>query len=78
METGAPGRRELARRVDGAIEITLYWYPDEDTTSIEVRHVVTDETVSFAVARDRALDAFRHPFVHLGSGALPGTRPRRR
>ena len=29
-------RRELARRVSGGIEVTLYWSPHDNSTSIEV------------------------------------------
>ncbi len=56
-------RRELARRVSGGIEIALYWSAHDNSTSVEVRQ--RDETLLFAVARERALDAFYHPFAHL-------------
>jgi len=58
-------RRELARRVNGGLEITLYWDVRENSTSIEVHHTDTAETIAFPVAADRALDAFHHPFAHL-------------
>ena len=58
-------RRELDRRVNGGLEITLYWHPDDNTTSVEVYHQTTGETIAFPVPADRALDAFHHPFVHL-------------
>jgi hypothetical protein len=58
-------RRELARRVNGGLEITLYWDPDDNSTSIDVHETTTDETISFPVRSDRALDAFHHPFAHL-------------
>lgn len=58
-------RRELAHRVSGGIEITLYWSPDDDGTSVEVFHAGTGQTLHFAVAREHALDAFYHPFSHL-------------
>ncbi len=67
----APGRvlfhprRELARRAGGGIEVTLYWSPHDDSTSIELRQSATEETLLFNVARDQALDAFYHPFAHL-------------
>jgi hypothetical protein len=59
------GRRELARRVSGGLEITLYWDARDDRTSIEVYQAATAETIAFPVAGDRALDAFHHPFAHL-------------
>lgn len=58
-------RRELARRVNGGLEITLYWYPDTNGTRIDVHDTPIDETISFAVPPGRALDAFHHPFVYL-------------
>jgi hypothetical protein len=58
-------RRELARRVNGGLEITLYWDVRDNSTTIEVPHVDTAETIAFPVAAHRALDAFHHPFAHL-------------
>ena len=58
-------RRELAHRASDGLEITLYWSPDENATSVEVYHRATGETIGFPVAADRALDAFHHPFAHL-------------
>ena len=58
-------RRELGRRVSGSAEIALYWNAEDNSTSIEIWHTTTDETITFAVARERALDAFRHPFAYL-------------
>jgi len=57
-------RHELARRVNGGLEVTLFW-DTEDGTSVEVQHPAIDEAISFNVAPDRALDAFHHPFAHL-------------
>ena len=58
-------RRELARRVNGGLEITLYWDVRDDSTTIEVHHADTAETIAFSVSGDQALDAFYHPFAHL-------------
>ena len=58
-------RRELARRLSGGIEVTLYWSPDDNTTSVEVSQSATEEALLFNVPRERALDAFYHPFSHL-------------
>ena len=58
-------RRELAHRVFGSIEVTLYWSIDEGT-SVEVWHATTEELIAFPVPPERALDAFYHPFAHLG------------
>jgi hypothetical protein len=67
-------RRELAHRVSGGLEVTLYWSAHDNHTSVEVRQLGTGETVAFAVAHERALDAFYHPFAHL---SVAGQRPTR-
>ena len=59
-------RRELAHRTSGGLEITLYWDAEEQTTSVEVHQPATQETIAFTVAREHALDAFHHPFAHIG------------
>ena len=58
-------RRELAQRVSGGIEVTLYWSAADDSTSVEVRQPASDERLAFVVPRELALDAFYHPFAHL-------------
>jgi len=60
-------RRELARRVSGGIEVTLYWTPLENTTTVEVWDSAHDETLVFAVPPERALEAFYHPFAQLSA-----------
>jgi hypothetical protein len=57
--------RELARRASGGLEVTLYWSPDDNRTSVRLVQQGTDETVEFTVAPEHALDAFYHPFIHL-------------
>jgi len=59
-------RRELARRTSGGLQITLYWDADEHTTSVEVHQPATQETIAFTVPSEQALDAFHHPFAHIG------------
>jgi hypothetical protein len=58
-------RRELDQRAGGGLEITLYWHPEDNRTSVEVYHLATEETISFPVPAAQALDAFHHPFAHL-------------
>ena len=58
-------RRELAYRVSGGTEFTLYWSADDGTTSVEIHQPESDVTLEFAVPREQALDAFYHPFAHL-------------
>jgi hypothetical protein len=61
----AEPRRELAHRVSGGIEITLYWSAEDNSTSVEVWHPASEQTLRFGVALERALDAFYHPFSQL-------------
>ena len=61
-----PPRRELDQRVNGGLRISLYWHPHDNGTSIEIYEAATDETITFSVPADRALEAFNHPFAHLG------------
>lgn len=58
-------RRELAHRVSGGTEFTLFWSADDDTTSVEIRQHEAGVVLEFAVPREQALDAFYHPFAHL-------------
>ena len=62
-------QHELARRVSGGVEITLYWSAEDNRTSVEVFDAATDTTLHFGVAREDALDAFYHPFAHLPAAA---------
>jgi hypothetical protein len=58
-------RRELAHRITSGLEVTLYWDVDDDSTSIDVKHVASETTLRFAVPSDQALDAFYHPLAHV-------------
>jgi YD repeat-containing protein len=58
-------RRELAHRSGGGIEVTLYWNAADNSTSVDVFYPATEETLRFGVPRERALDAFYHPFAHI-------------
>ena len=72
-------RRELAHRLSGGIEVTLYWRERDNTTSVELWQRASEETLVFAVAHERALEAFYHPFAHLpGTTALPTRKSKRR
>ena len=64
VTTNDHGRRELAHRVSGGIEVTRYWSAGDNSTSIEVWQAASDETLAFPAARERALEAFHHPFAH--------------
>ena len=63
-------RQELARRVSGGIEVTLYWSAHDNSTSVEIWQPESEETLTFAVGGEEALDAFYHPFAHLPTAPL--------
>lgn len=58
-------RRELAHRVSGGIDVTLYWSPVDNGTTVEVWDSASEETIVFGVRPERALEAFYHPFAQL-------------
>ena len=60
-----PQMRELARRVTDGVEIALFWWPADGSTSLQLTQLALGATFSFLVPRDRALDAYYHPFAHL-------------
>jgi len=47
-------RRELDQRVNGGLEITLYWNAYDNSTSVEIYHHETGETIGFPVPADQA------------------------
>lgn len=63
-------RRELAHRIGGGIEVTLYWDAADNSTSIELRHLASETTLRFTVPADEALDAFYHPLAHVQYSAV--------
>lgn len=56
-------RRELAYRSSNGIEVRLFWTPSDNTVTVAV-----DDTLGtafeLAVAPERALDAFNHPYAY--------------
>jgi hypothetical protein len=56
--------RELAARLDDGLAVVLLWYPREDTVTISVADDRTGDRFEIAVDRERALDAFYHPFAY--------------
>ena len=58
-------RHELAWRESGGVEIALFWHTQDNTTTVDVHHSATGQTISFRVPPGQALDAFHHPFAHL-------------
>ena len=57
-------RIELANRKGDGIDVTLWWSPQEDGVAVEVLHFASESSFELAVERDRALEAFYHPFAY--------------
>jgi hypothetical protein len=56
--------RELAARECDGIHVLLLWHPREDALTVSVEDARLGDRFQLAVAPDRALDAFYHPFAH--------------
>ena len=63
--TGA-GRtsRELASRESDGVYVLLLWHPHDDAVTVSVEDTHGGDCFELAVERDRALDAFYHPFAY--------------
>ncbi len=55
---------ELATRRNGGVAVRLTWRRDDDTCTVAVEDEGTGEAFELHVARDRALDAFYHPYAY--------------
>jgi len=56
--------RELAARESNGLHVLLLWHPREDELTVSVEDTRAGDRFQLAVARDRALDAFYHPFAY--------------
>jgi len=56
--------RELAARESDGLHVLLLWHPDEDAVTVSVEDERAGDRFQISVARDRALDAFYHPFAY--------------
>jgi hypothetical protein len=64
MSSETPETRELAARENNGIHVLLLWHPREDALTVSVEDSRAGDRFQLAVARDRALDAFYHPFAY--------------
>jgi hypothetical protein len=62
--SATPQTRELAARENNGIHVLLLWHPREDGLTVSVEDSRAGDRFQLAVARDRALDAFNHPFAY--------------
>ncbi len=56
-------KRELAHRRGGGIEVALLWQPGDGTVTVSVDDEQTGESFEVEVPRERALEAFEHPYA---------------
>jgi hypothetical protein len=64
MTAVTPQTRELAARENDGIHVLLLWHPHEDAVTVSVDDTRAGQRFDLAVARDRALEAFYHPFAY--------------
>ena len=64
MSRTARQTRELAARESDGIHVLLLWHPGENSLTVSVEDARLGDRFQLAVAPDRALDAFYHPFAH--------------
>ena len=64
MSSATPDTRELAARHDNGLQILLLWHPREDALTVSVEDTGAGDRFQLAVERNRALDAFYHPFAY--------------
>ena len=62
-----PSLRELARRVDCAVEVTLYWHERSGSIAVSVFERNSSSYVQFAAEPERAMHAFYHPYAYAAS-----------
>jgi hypothetical protein len=56
--------RELAARESEGISVRLLWHPRENAVTVSVEDARGGDGFQLAVAPERALDAFHHPFAY--------------
>ena len=64
MSPATPNTRELATRESNGLHVVLLWHPREDALIVSVEDDRRGDRFQLAVAPDRALDAFYHPFAY--------------
>lgn len=64
MSSTTPQTRELAARDSDGIHVQLLWHPRENAVTVSVEDTRVGDCFQLAVAPERALDAFHHPFAY--------------
>jgi hypothetical protein len=63
-----PERRELARRTNDGIDVTLFWSKALNRVTISVFHALSATALEFEIDGADALDAFNHPYAYAATG----------
>jgi hypothetical protein len=64
MSPAIPHTRELAERESDGIHVLLLWNSRDEAITLSVEDDRRGDRFQLAVAPDRALDAFYHPFAY--------------
>ena len=64
MSPATPKTRELAARESDGVRVRLLWHPRQDSVTVFVEDSRSSHAFELAVERDRALDAFFHPYAY--------------
>jgi hypothetical protein len=64
MSFGSTQARELAVREGDGVHVVLFWDPAENAVTVSVEDAHLGDRFQIAVAPERALDAFYHPFAY--------------
>jgi hypothetical protein len=59
-----PAVRELAVRESDGVRVVLFWHPRENSVTVSVNDACAGHSFELPVDRDRALEAFYHPFAY--------------
>ena len=59
----ATSSRELAARESDGVTVRLLWHPRENAVTVSVVDGCAADCFDLAIAPERALDAFYHPFA---------------
>jgi hypothetical protein len=64
ISPATPQTRELAARDSDGVHVQLLWHPGESALTVAVEDARVGDCFQLAVAPERALDAFYHPFAY--------------
>jgi hypothetical protein len=56
--------KELAHRANDGLDVTLLWRSHDDSVALAVYDAKSHSSFEIGVPRDKALDAFYHPFAY--------------